>query len=57
MRKPSTSRMTKIILSISLIILFGRLIYSAIGAIEHHRAKSANTVVEQPVVPTPTAPR
>jgi len=37
MSRKTNIRMTKIVLSISFIILFGRLIYSAIGAYSHHQ--------------------
>ncbi|MEE8727637.1 MAG: YfgG family protein [Rahnella inusitata] len=36
-RKSNIKLMTKIVLSISFIILFGRLVYSAVGAYSHHQ--------------------
>ncbi|ADW74875.1 MULTISPECIES: YfgG family protein [Rahnella] len=37
MSRKTNIRMTKIVLAISFIILFGRLVYSAIGAYSHHQ--------------------
>lgn len=54
MRKKNNIRMTKIVLAISFIILFGRLIYTAIGAYSHHQDQK-NPQVEQSIK-TPPAP-
>ncbi|MFU2318560.1 YfgG family protein [Rahnella sp. PCH160] len=39
MSRKSNIKMTKIVLSISFIILLGRLVYSAIGAYSHHQTQ------------------
>ncbi|KAB7895743.1 DUF2633 family protein [Rouxiella sp. S1S-2] len=39
MRKKNNIKMTKIVLTISFIILFGRLIYAAIGSYSHHKSQ------------------
>jgi len=52
MRKKNNIRMTKIVLAISFIILFGRLVYTAIGAYSHHQDKK-NPQVEQSITPPP----
>ncbi|WP_431306752.1 YfgG family protein [Ewingella americana] len=41
-----------IVLTISFIILFGRLVYSALGAWSHHQNQK-QTQVEQPIKPAP----
>ncbi|KAB8305728.1 MULTISPECIES: YfgG family protein [Rahnella] len=47
MSRKSNIKMTKIVLSISFIILFGRLVYSAIGAYTHHQnQKQSETPTE-----------
>jgi len=52
MRKKNNIRMTKIVLAISFIILFGRLIYTAIGAYSHQQDKKSPQV-EQSITPSP----
>jgi len=52
-------KMTKIVLAISFIILFGRLVYSAIGAYSHHQNQKqsqtdAHTVTPQEKTPEKT---
>ena len=44
-KRHKTSRMTRIVLLISFILLFGRLIYAVPGAIEHHKQKQADVTV------------
>lgn len=39
MRRRTNVRITKLILAISFIILFGRMIYAGIGAVSHHQEK------------------
>ncbi|MCC3748687.1 YfgG family protein [Rouxiella badensis] len=50
MRKKYNIKMTRIILTISFIILFGRLIYAAIGSYSHHKNQQ-QAQIEQPVTP------
>ncbi|SIP74063.1 YfgG family protein [Xenorhabdus innexi] len=40
--KKKTAEITKLILFISFLILFGRFIYSSIAALEHHQQKQQN---------------
>ncbi|WP_196238512.1 YfgG family protein [Enterobacillus tribolii] len=49
--KRRTSTMTKIVLLISFIILFGRLLYSSIGAISHHQDKRAEAIEQSQSLP------
>lgn len=52
--KPRTRVMTKIILLISFIILFGRLLYSSIEAVSHHKNKRAQaSELSQPSAENP----
>lgn len=44
MRRRTNVRMTRIVLAISFIILFGRMIYAGIGAISHHQDKQQSAV-------------
>ncbi|WP_114193269.1 YfgG family protein [Edaphovirga cremea] len=53
MRRKTNIQMTKIVLVISFIILFGRMIYAGVGAIFHHQDKQKNQI-EQPVAPAAT---
>lgn len=39
MKRRTNIRMTRIVLLISFIILFGRLLYASIGALNHHRSQ------------------
>jgi len=48
MSRKSNIKMTKIVLSISFIILFGRLLYSAIGAYSHHQNQKQTQIEAQP---------
>ncbi|RWR00805.1 hypothetical protein ED28_16760 [[Pantoea] beijingensis] len=48
-----TSKMTRIVLLISFIILIGRLLYTIPGAIEHHQQKK--NVPETPTLSVPTS--
>lgn len=50
MRNKNNVKMTKIVLTISFIILFGRLIYAAVGSYSHHKSQK-QAQVEQSVVP------
>jgi len=52
MSRKTKIKMTKIVLTISFIILFGRLIYSAIGAWSHHQNQK-QTQVEHSEKPAP----
>ncbi|UCQ42074.1 YfgG family protein [Edwardsiella piscicida] len=53
MKRRTNMRMTRIVLLISFIILFGRLLYASIGALNHHRSQQ-NTSVEQSQPLTPS---
>ncbi|ACY83793.1 DUF2633 family protein [Edwardsiella piscicida] len=53
MKRRTNIRMTRIVLLISFIILFGRLLYASIGALNHHRSQQ-NTSVEQSQPLTPS---
>ncbi|WP_338557468.1 YfgG family protein [Erwinia sp. E_sp_B04_7] len=44
-KRQKTSRMTRIVLLVSFIILVGRLIYVVPGAIEHHQQKKQDVAV------------
>ncbi|MEI2267214.1 YfgG family protein [Erwinia sp. CGal63] len=44
-KRRKTSRMTRIVLLVSFIILAARLIYVLPGAIEHHKQKKQETVL------------
>ncbi|WP_380183686.1 YfgG family protein [Kalamiella sp. sgz302252] len=44
-KRRKTSRMTRIVLLVSFIILAGRLLYVLPGAIEHHKQKKQETPV------------
>ncbi|MGC6387684.1 YfgG family protein [Ewingella sp. S1.OA.A_B6] len=50
MSRKTKIKMTKIVLTISFIILFGRLVYSALGAWSHHQ-NLKQTQVEQSTPP------
>jgi len=52
MSKKANIKMTKIVLAISFIILFGRLVYSAVGAGAHHQTQK-QTQVDQSTTPAP----
>lgn len=40
-RRPKTGTMTRVVLLVSFLILFGRLLFIIPGAIEHHQQKKA----------------
>ncbi|WP_343552445.1 YfgG family protein [Pantoea sp.] len=40
-RRPKTGTMTRVVLLVSFLILFGRLLFIIPGAIEHHQQKNA----------------
>ncbi len=44
-KRQKTSRMTRIVLLISFILLVGRLLYAVPGAIEHHKQKHQDVTV------------
>ena len=44
-KRHKTSRMTRIVLLISFILLFGRLIYAVPGAFHHHKQKHQDVTV------------
>ncbi|NHB91372.1 DUF2633 domain-containing protein [Photorhabdus cinerea] len=46
MNKKKQSQITKLVLLISFLILFGRFIYSPIAALDHHQ-KNKQTVTEK----------
>nr|WP_229746501.1 YfgG family protein [Hafnia psychrotolerans] len=50
MSKKTKIKMIKIVLTISFVILFGRLVYSALGAWSHHQNQK-QTQLEQPTTP------
>jgi len=50
MLRKNKIKMTKIVLAISFLILFGRLVYSGLSAWSHHQEQ---TQVEQSVKPAP----
>ncbi len=47
------NRMTRIILLISFLFLFGRFVYSSIGAWYHHQDKKTDVQQSSPSVETP----
>ncbi|CNK24155.1 Protein of uncharacterised function (DUF2633) [Yersinia enterocolitica] len=47
-RRPST-QLTKIILLVSFLILFGRLLYAAIASVSHHQERREAQRVEQSI--------
>ena len=47
-KQRKTSRMTRIVLLVSFIILAARLLYVLPGAIEHHKQKQQETTVPAP---------
>ncbi|MDR0219754.1 MAG: YfgG family protein [Enterobacteriaceae bacterium] len=49
-KKNKTAQITKLVLLISFLILFGRFIYSSIAALDHHLQKQ-QSVTEQMNVP------
>ncbi|MBU9812999.1 DUF2633 family protein [Rahnella sp. C60] len=56
MSRKTNIRITKIVLAISFIILFGRLVYSAIGAYSHHQDQKQTLTDTQTVGPQEPAP-
>ncbi|WP_147199167.1 YfgG family protein [Pantoea sp. MBD-2R] len=48
-KRQKTSRMTRVVLLISFILLVGRLIYAVPGAIEHHKQKHQDASVPNTV--------
>ncbi|CNK44994.1 Protein of uncharacterised function (DUF2633) [Yersinia aldovae] len=46
MRKRPSTQLTKIILLVSFLILFGRLLYAAIASISHHQERQESQRVE-----------
>ncbi|UJD90477.1 DUF2633 family protein [Rahnella aquatilis] len=56
MSRKTNIRITKIVLAISFIILFGRLVYSAIGAYSHHQDQKQALTDTQTVGPQEPAP-
>ncbi|MBS9437441.1 DUF2633 family protein [Photorhabdus noenieputensis] len=46
MKKKKRSQITKLILLISFLILFGRFIYSSIAALEHHQ-QNKKVIIEK----------
>ncbi|EKS7762621.1 DUF2633 family protein [Edwardsiella ictaluri] len=58
MKRRTNIRMTRIVLLISFIILFGRLLYASIGALNHHRSQQNSPVEQsQPVTQSNTESR
>ncbi|CNE05859.1 Protein of uncharacterised function (DUF2633) [Yersinia nurmii] len=57
MRNKKSTQLTKIILLVSFIILFGRLLYAAIAAIPHHQERNQSEQIEQPVDQEYTPPQ
>ncbi|KQN68659.1 MULTISPECIES: YfgG family protein [Rahnella] len=56
MSRKSNIKMTKIVLSVSFIILFGRLVYSAFGAYSHHQNQKQTQTDTQTVGPQQQTP-
>ncbi|WP_145571288.1 YfgG family protein [Yersinia bercovieri] len=54
-RRPST-QLTKIILLVSFLILFGRLLYAAVASISHHQERREAQRVELSVEGEPPVP-
>ncbi len=54
-RRPST-QLTKIILLVSFLILFGRLLYAAVASISHHQERQQLQQVELSVEGEPAGP-
>ncbi|CFQ31058.1 MULTISPECIES: YfgG family protein [Yersinia] len=54
-RRPST-QLTKIILLVSFLILFGRLLYAAVASISHHQERREAQRVELSVEGEPPGP-
>ncbi|AKA37921.1 YfgG family protein [Yersinia ruckeri] len=49
MRNKKSTQLTKLILLVSFIILFGRLLYAGIAAIPYHQERNQSDQIEQPV--------
>ncbi|MCB5302622.1 MULTISPECIES: YfgG family protein [Yersinia] len=54
-RRPST-QLTKIILLVSFLILFGRLLYAAVASISHHQERRETQRLELSVEGEPPGP-
>ena len=56
MRRRPTAQLTKIILLVSCLILFGRLLYAAIASISHHQERRQSQQLELTVEGEPLGP-
>ncbi|CAM4093295.1 Protein of uncharacterised function (DUF2633) [Yersinia intermedia] len=56
MRRRPTAQLTKIILLVSFLILFGRLLYAAIASISHHQERRQSQQLELTVEGEPLGP-
>ena len=56
MRKRPTAQLTKIILLVIFLILFGRLLYAAIASISHHQERRQSQQLELTVEGEPLGP-